>query len=268
MTDRYRIKPGTSVNLRHCDAGDTSAFEGPKQQAEAVVSGKSQELDVLQELLYAEHQHRLLIVLQGMDTSGKDSTIRRVFQYVDPLGVRVASFKAPSLEEQSYDYLWRVHVQVPSRGEIVIFNRSHYEDVCIARVRSLISRPVWQRRYAQINDFERMLCEEGTTILKFYLHISHDEQKKRLEARRDDPRKRWKLCSADVAERKLWPSYMEAYEEAISKTSTEWAPWYVVPANHKWYRNLVVASVIVEALSGLKMHYPEAPEDVSTITIE
>lgn len=268
MMDRYRVKAGSTVNLRHCDAGDTSAFQGPKLQAEAVVSGKSQELDVLQELLYAEHQHKLLIILQGMDTSGKDSTIRRVFQHVDPLGVRVASFKAPSLEEQSYDYLWRVHSQVPSKGEIVIFNRSHYEDVCIARVRSLVPGAVWQRRYAQINDFERMLCEEGMTILKFFLHISQDEQKKRLEERRDDPNKRWKFSSADVEERRLWPNYTEAYEEALSKTSTEWAPWYVVPANHKWYRNLVVASVIVETLSGLKMHYPKAAEDVGRITIE
>ena len=266
--DRYRVKPGSSIRLRHWDPGDTSAFQGAKQQAEAVVSGKSQELDVLQELLYAEHQHKLLIILQGMDTSGKDSTIRRVFQHVDPLGVRVASFKAPSLEEQSFDYLWRVHSQVPATGEIVIFNRSHYEDVCIARVRSLISRPVWQRRYAQINDFERMLWEEGATILKFFLHISEDEQGKRLEERRDDPRKCWKFSSADVEERKFWPSYMEAYEEALSKTSTEWAPWYVVPANHKWYRNLVVASVIVETLSGLKMHYPKAAEDVERLTIE
>jgi PPK2 family polyphosphate:nucleotide phosphotransferase len=266
--DHYRVKPGASVDLRHRDAGDTSAFEGPKQQAEAVVSGKSQELDALQELLYAEHEHKLLIVLQGMDTSGKDSTIRRVFQHVDPLGVRVACFKAPSLEEQSYDYLWRVHSQVPSKGEIVIFNRSHYEDVCIARVRSLITRPVWQRRYAQINDFERMLSEEGATILKFFLHISQEEQKKRLEERRDDPSKRWKLCSADVEERKLWPSYMEAYEEALSRTSTEWAPWHIVPADHKWYRNLVVASVIVEALDGLKMRFPKAAEDVASITIE
>ena len=266
--DRYRVKPGSSINLRHCDPGDTSAFQGPKQQAEAVVSGKSQELDVLQELLYAEHKHKLLIILQGMDTSGKDSTIRRVFQHVDPLGVRVASFKAPSLEEQSFDYLWRVHSQVPSKGEIVIFNRSHYEDVCITRVRSLIPHAVWQRRYAQINDFERMLCEEGATILKFFLHINQDEQKKRLEERRDDPSKRWKFSSADVEERKLWPSYMEAYEEALSRTSTEWAPWYVVPANHKWYRNLVVASVIVEALGSLKMHYPKAADDVTQITIE
>ena len=266
--DRYRIKPGSRVDLREHDPDDTGGFHGPKQQADAVVDGKSQELDVLQELLYAEHEHKLLIVLQGMDTSGKDGTIRRVFQHVDPLGVRVACFKSPSLEEQSFDYLWRVHSQVPAKGEIVIFNRSHYEDVCIARVRKLIPHHVWERRYAQITDFERMLHEEGTTILKFFLNIGRDEQKKRLEARRDDPDKRWKFTRADVEERKLWSSYIEAYQEALSRTSTDWAPWYVVPANHKWYRNLVVASVIVEALGGLGMKYPKSPEDVAQITIE
>jgi PPK2 family polyphosphate:nucleotide phosphotransferase len=266
--DRYRIKPGSKVDLSHRDAGDTDAFHGPKQQADAVVDGKSQELDALQELLYAEHRHKVLVVLQGMDTSGKDGTIRRVFQHVDPLGVRVACFKAPSLEEQSFDYLWRVHSQVPARGEIVIFNRSHYEDVCIARVRELVPRHVWQRRYAQINDFERMLSEEGTTILKFFLHIDRDEQKARLQQRRDDPDKRWKFCRADVEERKLWPAYMEAYAESLARTSTEWAPWYVVPANHKWYRNLVVASVIVETLGALGMKYPAAAEDVSRLEIE
>jgi PPK2 family polyphosphate:nucleotide phosphotransferase len=266
--DSYRIKAGSRVDLHHLDPEDTGTFHGPKLQADAVVDGKSQELEVLQELLYAEHKHKLLIVLQGMDTSGKDGTIRRVFQHVNPLGVRVACFKAPSLEEQSFDYLWRIHSQVPSRGEIVIFNRSHYEDVCIARVRELVPRRVWEQRYAQITDFERMLHEEGTTILKFFLHISRDEQKKRLEARRDDPDKRWKFTRADVEERKLWPSYIEAYQEALSRTSTDWAPWYVVPANHKWYRNLVVASVIVETLGGLGMRYPESSEDVAQITID
>jgi len=266
--DRYRVQPGSHVKLEERDAADTGAFKGPKQQADAIVSGKSQELDVLQELFYAEHKHKLLVILQGMDTSGKDSTIRHVFQYVDPLGVRVASFKAPSLEEQSFDYLWRIHRHVPARGEIVIFNRSHYEDVCITRVHGLITRPVWQRRYGQINDFERALAEEGTTVLKFFFHIDRDEQKKRLEARRDDPDKRWKLSREDVEERKRWPKYMEAYEEAIAKTSTEWAPWYVVPSNHKWYRNLVVASVIVETLSGFGMKYPKSGEELASLKIE
>ncbi|HLF78732.1 MAG TPA: polyphosphate kinase 2 family protein [Dehalococcoidia bacterium] len=265
--DRHRVKPGDTVELADWDASDTSAFSGVRQQADAIVMGKSQELDVLQELLYAGHKHRLLIVLQGMDTSGKDATIRHVFHYVDPLGVRVSSFKVPSQEEGSFDFLWRIHKQVPAKGEIVIFNRSHYEDVCITRVRDLVPRHTWQRRYAQINDFERMLAEEGTTILKFYLHIDRHEQKQRLEARRDDPDKRWKFSRADVEERLLWPKYMEAYEEAISKTSTEWAPWYIVPANHKWYRNLVVASVIVDSLSEMRMEYPKPAEGLAGIEI-
>jgi PPK2 family polyphosphate:nucleotide phosphotransferase len=265
--DRYRVKPDSSVKLENWDAADTSAFKGAKQQADALVTGKSQELDVLQGLLYAEHKHKLLIILQGMDSSGKDSTIRHVFQHVDPLGVRVASFRTPSLEEASLDYLWRVHRQAPAKGEIAIFNRSHYEDVCITRVHDLISRKVWQRRYTHINDFERMLSDEGTTILKFFLHIDRDEQKKRLLARRDDPDKRWKFTRADVEERKLWPRYMEAYEEAIAKTSTEWAPWYVVPSNHKWCRNLVVASVIVGTLSRLNMKYPGSGKDVEALEI-
>jgi PPK2 family polyphosphate:nucleotide phosphotransferase len=194
--DRHRVKPGSAIRLSDYDANDTSAFTGPKAQADAVVVGKSQELNVLQELLYAEHKHKVLIVLQGMDTSGKDGTIRHVFQHVDPLGVRVGAFKAPSAEEASFDYLWRIHRHVPGKGEVVIFNRSHYEDVGIARVRELVPRQVWQRRYAQINDFERMLTEEGTTILKFYLHIDRNEQRKRLEARRDDPEKQWKNGSS------------------------------------------------------------------------
>jgi PPK2 family polyphosphate:nucleotide phosphotransferase len=266
--DRHRVKPGSAIKLADWDANDTSAFTGPKLQADAVVIGKSQELNVLQELLYAEHKHKVLIILQGMDTSGKDSTIRHVFQHVDPLGVRVASFKAPSSEEASFDYLWRIHKHVPAKGEIVIFNRSHYEDVGIARVHELVPRQVWQRRYAQINDFERMLTEEGTTILKFYLHIDRNEQRKRLEARRDDPEKQWKFSRADIEERKLWPKYMEAYEDAVSETCTEWAPWYIVPANHKWYRNLVIASLIVDALSKLKMKYPKAGDSVEGVEIE
>lgn len=266
--ERHRVRPGTTIKLADYDASDTSAFPGPKAQADAVVAGKSQELNVLQELLYAEHKHKVLIVLQGMDTSGKDGAIRHVFQHVDPLGVRVGAFKAPSAEEASFDYLWRIHRHVPGKGEIVIFNRSHYEDVGIARVRELVPRQVWQRRYGQINDFERMLTEEGTTILKFYLHIDRNEQRKRLEARRDDPEKQWKFSRADIEERKFWPKYMEAYEEAISRTCTEWAPWHIVPANHKWYRNLVVASLIVDALSNLKMKYPKAGDSVEGVEIE
>jgi PPK2 family polyphosphate:nucleotide phosphotransferase len=226
------------------------------------------ELESLQELLYAEHRKKLLIVLQGMDTSGKDGTIRHVFEGVNPQGVRVANFKVPTALELDHDYLWRVHQQVPAKGEIVIFNRSHYEDVLVVRVHKLVSKEVWSMRFAQINDFERLLSEEGTTILKFFLHISIEEQKERLQARLDDPTKVWKFRMGDLAERKLWDQYERAYEDAISLTSTDWAPWYIVPADRKWYRNLVVASVIVKTLKALDMSYPEPEENLEGVVID
>jgi PPK2 family polyphosphate:nucleotide phosphotransferase len=219
-------------------------------------------------LLYAEQKHKVLIVLQGMDTSGKDGTIRRVFEGVNPQGVRVASFKQPTPEELDRDFLWRVHKQVPGKGEMVIFNRSHYEDVLVVRVHELVPKEVWSKRYEHINSFERMLADEGTTILKFFLHIDQEEQKQRLQARLDDPHKHWKFNPADLEERKLWPKYMKAYEEAISKTSTDGAPWYIVPANRKWYRNIVVGTIIVEALTRLNMRYPEPEFDAAKIQIE
>ncbi len=221
----------------------------------------------LQDILYAQHEHKILIVLQGMDTSGKDGAIRHVFGGINPQGVRVANFKGPTPEELDHDYLWRVHKQVPAKGELVIFNRSHYEDVLIVRVHELVPEKVWKRRYDEINNFEQLLSESGTTILKFYLHISKDEQKKRLEERRDTPRKQWKFRIEDIRERELWDDYMQAYQDAIARTSTRCAPWHVVPANHEWYRDLVIASVLVESLEGLDMHYPEPKEDLSKITI-
>jgi PPK2 family polyphosphate:nucleotide phosphotransferase len=236
--------------------------EGRKQLLEL-----NHRLEELQELLHAEHKHKVLIVLQAMDTGGKDGTIRHVFEGVNPQGVRVASFKKPTPEELGHDFLWRVHKQVPGRGEIVIYNRSHYEDVLVVRVHDLAPKGVWSKRYDHINDFERMLVDEGTTILKFFLHIDLDEQKERLQARLDEPNKRWKFNPADLEERKLWPKYVKAYEDAISKTSTDWAPWYVVPANRKWYRNLVVGTVIIEALEDLNMRYPEPEFDPAEIKI-
>jgi PPK2 family polyphosphate:nucleotide phosphotransferase len=203
-----------------------------------------------------------------MDTGGKDGTIRHVFEGVNPSGVRVASFKVPTNEELDHDYLWRVHKQTPGKGEIVIFNRSHYEDVLVVRVHKLVPKSVWSKRYAQINDFERMLVEEGTTILKFFLHIDKEEQKSRLQARLDTPNKQWKFSVGDLAERKLWPEYLEAYQDAISSTSSEWAPWYIVPANRKWYRNLVIANIIIQTLTNLKMYYPEPTENLDKISIE
>jgi PPK2 family polyphosphate:nucleotide phosphotransferase len=221
------------------------------------------ELQTLQELLYAENKHKVLVVLQAMDTGGKDGTIRRVFDGVNPQGVKVASFKVPTPEELAHDFLWRVHKLVPGRGEMVIFNRSHYEDVLVVRVHGLVPEPVWKRRYDQINDFERMLAETGTAILKFFLYIDLDEQKERLQARLDDPTKHWKFNVGDLAERKLWNEYIKAYEDVLERTSTEYAPWYVVPANRKWYRDLVISTVLVETLKGLKMEYPKPKDDLS-----
>jgi PPK2 family polyphosphate:nucleotide phosphotransferase len=266
--DRYRVKPGSRVSLKHWDPGDTSAFEGGKDEAQDRLLKLTRELEELQELLFAEDRHRLLVVLQGMDTAGKDGTIRHVFDGVNPLGVKVASFKVPTQEELEHDFLWRVHKHTPARGEIMIFNRSHYEDVLVVRVHRLVPPNVWRQRYAQIGEFERMLVEEGTTILKFFLHISRDEQKKRLQARLDEPNERWKFSVGDLKERKLWTAYMDAYEDAVGKTSTESAPWYIVPSDSKWYRNLVIGTVIVKTLKGLKMRYPEPKEDLGRVVID
>ena len=265
---RYLVKAGTKVNLEKLDPDETKEFDGDKDEGRVRLLELNQELETLQELLYAENKHKLLVVLQAMDTGGKDGTIRHVFEGVNPLGVRVASFKTPTPEELAHDYLWRVHKQVPGKGEIVIFNRSHYEDVLVVRVHNLAPEPVWKKRYAQINDFERALAEEGTTILKFFLHISLDEQKERLQERLEDQTKQWKFNVGDLKERELWPQYMQAYEDALNQTSTEWAPWYVVPANRKWYRDLVVASVIIEKLKGLDMKYPAPKDDLSGIVIQ
>jgi PPK2 family polyphosphate:nucleotide phosphotransferase len=265
---RYRVEPGSPVDLTKIDPGSTEAFKGGKKDAEKVFPKLNARLEDFQELLWAEHRHKVLIVLQGMDTSGKDGTIRHVFEGVNPTGVRVASFKAPSPEELEHDFLWRVHSKVPGAGEMVIFNRSHYEDVLVVRVRNLAPEAVWGKRYGQINDFERLLAETGTTILKFFLHISLDEQKERLQARIDDPAKRWKFRKGDLLDRERWDDYTLAYEDALSKTSTEHAPWYVVPADKKWYRNLVVATVLNETLEGLGMKQPEPVEDLTGVVIE
>jgi PPK2 family polyphosphate:nucleotide phosphotransferase len=265
--DRYRVKPGSQVDLSQWDPDDKSAFEGGKREAREALLALNERLEALQELLFAEGKQRVLIVLQAMDTGGKDGTIRHVFEGVNPQGVKVAGFGVPTEEELAHDYLWRVHKRTPGKGEIVIYNRSHYEDVLVVRVHNLVPPEVWGKRYDQINGFERTLADEGTTILKFYLHISKGEQKERLQARLDTPHKRWKFQLGDLEERKLWLEYMAAYEAMLSKTSTEWAPWTIVPANRKWYRNLVVARVIVETLEGLDMRYPQPEEDLSHVVI-
>ena len=265
---KYRVKPGSRVDLSRLDAGDTSAFPAGKNGTGEVFAKLNDRLEALQEMLWAENRHKVLVVLQGMDTSGKDGTIRHVFDGVNPLGVRVASFKAPTPEELAHDFLWRVHPQVPGRGEMVIFNRSHYEDVLVVRVKELAPAKVWKARYDQINDFERLLAESGTTILKFFLHIDKDEQKERFQARLDDPTKRWKFRKGDLEDRKLWDKYMAAYQDVLSRTSKDGAPWYIVPANKKWYRNLVVATVLVETLEKLDMKYPAPEEDLDSIVID
>lgn len=267
LMTRYRVKPGSKASLSGWDPSEKK-FAKNKKEGIARLAELSTELDRLQDVLYAERKHKILVVLQGMDTSGKDGTIRHVFNSVDPLGVRVASFKVPTEEESDHDFLWRIHRQVPGRGEITIFNRSHYEDVLVVRVHKLVADDIWKARYDQINSFERMLTDSGSTIVKFYLHIDRDEQKARLEARLADPTKRWKFRKGDLDDRALWSEYEKAYNEAISRTSTKWAPWYVIPANSKWYRNLVIAEILTATLSGLDMNFPEPEEDLDAIVIE
>jgi PPK2 family polyphosphate:nucleotide phosphotransferase len=265
---KYLVKPETRITLSKYDPNDTDDFKGGKEDGLAKLEKLNGKLEALQELLFAEHQHKVLVIFQAMDTGGKDGAIRRVFDRVNPSGVRVASFKAPTPEELDHDYLWRIHKVVPGKGELVVFNRSHYEDVLVVRVHNYVPPEVWKKRFDQINEFERMLAENGTTILKFYLHIDKDEQKERLQARLDDPTKRWKFRLGDLEERKLWGDYMEAFENVLSKTSTDYAPWYIVPANRKWYRDLVISSVLVDTLEGLKMKYPESEENLDEVVIE
>lgn len=266
--DRYRVVPGSEARLASRDPADRSAFDGDKSEAGRRTKQLNERLEELQELLYADGAHKLLIVLQAMDTGGKDGTIRHVFDGTNPQGVKVASFKKPTPEELAHDYLWRVHEHTPGSGQITIFNRSHYEDVLVVRVHELVPEERWRKRYDHINAFEALLADEGTTILKFFLHISKEEQKERLQARLDEPHKQWKFARGDLAERRRWDAYAAAYEEALTRTSTERAPWYVVPADRKWYRNLVVSSVIVETLERLDMSYPPPEEDLEGIVIE
>jgi PPK2 family polyphosphate:nucleotide phosphotransferase len=266
--NRYRVTSGAKINLSDWDPNDTSYFKGGKDAAKERLKELNKELEKLQELLHAEHRHKLLVVLQGMDTSGKDGVIRHVFEGVNPKGVEVVSFGAPTTAELDHDYLWRVHARTPAKGEIVIFNRSHYEDVLVVRVKGLVTEQIWSRRFEHINQFEHMLADEGTIILKFFLHIDRKEQKERLQARLDEPHKRWKFRKGDLEDRKLWPQYTRAYDDVISRTGTAWAPWYIIPSNRKWYRNLLIGSVIVDRLRGLDMRYPQPEEDLDDIVIE
>jgi len=266
-TDRYRVKEGERVDLGRWPPGDTSGFHGSEAQALEESRKLTLELERLQEMLYAEHKHKLLIVLQAMDTGGKDGTIKKVFEGVNPQGVRVVHFRAPTPEEADHDFLWRAHRQTPQSGEVVVFNRSHYEDVLVGRVHGLVTKKECLRRYRDIRHFERLLHEDRTVILKFFLHIDKAEQRRRLEDRLSDPSKQWKFSLADVQERRFWGEYMKAYEDALQNTSTRSSPWYVVPSNKKWFRDLLVSSTIVERLEKLGMEYPRLPVDPNSIPI-
>lgn len=257
--DKHFVKPGSKIKLNEYPTRSDDSIL--KDDGKAQLAVLATQLADLQELLYAEHKQKVLIVLQGMDTSGKDGTIRHVFGDVNPQGTQVYGFKVPTEQELDHDYLWRVHKNTPGKGEIAIFNRSHYEDVLVVRVHDLVPKTVWEKRYDQINAFEKLLAQEGTTILKFCLHISKAEQAERFLSRLDEPSKQWKFNPGDLEEREYWDAYMAAYEDMVNRTSTEWAPWIVVPSDQKWYRNLIVAETIVKTLEGLDMHFPkEVPE--------
>ena len=251
----YRVGAGAAVALADQDPADTGSYDDP-DEARAELDHLVDQIADLQARLYAEDARSLLVVLQGIDAAGKDSSVKHVFSGTNPQGVRVYSFKEPSNEEAAHDFLWRTHRATPRRGHITIFNRSHYEDVLVPRVHRTVPRKVLRKRYDRINDFERLLTENGTLIVKFFLHISKGEQRRRLLERLDDPEKCWKFAEGDLAERALWDRYVVAYEKLLTRCSTSHAPWYVIPADHKWYRNLAVASVLVGALEGLDSRYP------------
>ena len=256
------------MSLSEIDPRDGVAFEGDKDDGRKALKAVNRRFEELQELMFAEGRRRLLVVLQATDTGGKDGTIRQVFDGVNPQGVKVASFKRPTSAELAHDYLWRVHPGVPGNGEIVIFNRSHYENVLVVRVHDLVPEERWSRRYRHINEFERMLADEGTTILKFFLHISKDEQKERLQARLDNPAKHWKFSLGDLAEREHWDDYQAAFEAMLTETSTDWAPWYVVPADRKWYRDLMIGSILANTLESFDMQFPPNEDDLTGVVVE
>jgi PPK2 family polyphosphate:nucleotide phosphotransferase len=266
LRDALRVKPGSRIHVERMDAGAT--FGHDKESAAAATLHQMERLRSLQDTVWAEGKHAVLVVLQGIDAAGKDGTIAKVMEAFNPQGCPVTSFKVPTPEELGHDFLWRVHRHTPRKGEVGIFNRSHYEDVLVVRVHGYVPRKVWSARYAQINDFEEMLTRNGTTIVKFFLTIDRDEQRKRFQARVDDPKKRWKFSMGDLAERKLWDDYQAAFDEALSKTSTPWAPWYVIPANRNWFRNLAIADIVADTLEELDPRYPKPTDDLSGVVVE
>lgn len=267
--ERYLVKPGAKVDLGKIDTGEKTLFQGGgKEEFDPQFDELQHQLQDLQKRLYAQNKHRILVVMQAMDTGGKDGCIKHVFSRIDPQGIHVCAFKKPSEEELAHDFLWRVHSKVPAKGQIVIFNRSHYEDIIAVRVKKIYPDAVWKNRQRHVIEFERMLAEEGTTIVKIFLHISKDEQKRRLQARLDNPVKHWKINPDDLVDRARWSEFMTAYEEVMTKTSTETAPWYIIPSDRKWYRNLCVARIMLDTLKKLNMEFPAINWDPKSIQIK
>ena len=261
---KFVVEPGAKVRLAKIDPSFTGDHESHKKAAPEILK-HVERMDRLQYLLYADANQSLLIVLQALDAAGKDGVIRHLFSGMNPQGTSVAAFKQPTPIEHAHDFLWRAHAPAPGKGEVVIFNRSHYEDVLVVRVHKLAPRSVWSKYYGLINDFEKLLEHNGTRILKFYLHISPDEQLERFKQRLDDPARNWKISESDYAERELWPQYVEAYEEALALTSTKRAPWYVIPANHKWFRNLAVSQIVADTMDEMGLKLPPTRVDLAEI---
>jgi PPK2 family polyphosphate:nucleotide phosphotransferase len=261
---KFRVEPGSRINLDTIDAS-FKPEDLDRKEADERFRKLTDELRDLQYLMYAENRRSLLIVLQGRDAAGKDGTIRHVFGPMNPQGTRVTSFKVPSKEELAHDFLWRCHRATPKRGTVGIFNRSHYEDVLVVRVHDLVAKNVWSKRFDHINAFERLLADNGTVILKFYLHIDRDEQLERFKKRMENPRKNWKISDADYAERPYWDAYTEAFQDALSKCSTDVAPWFIIPANRKWARNLAIVDIVADTMKGLDMRFPEPEVDMDEI---
>ncbi|MGV3759443.1 MAG: PPK2 family polyphosphate kinase [Actinomycetota bacterium] len=264
----HLVEPGSAVDVTALDAADTRAAPGDKEATKQAGWGLAVRLAELQDVLWASRDGSVLVILQGIDTSGKGGTVEHVFGAVNPAGLRVVSFKAPTRPELERDYLWRIHAQVPADGEIAVFDRSHYEDVLAVRVEGLAPEEVWRRRFEHINAFEKLLVDEGTTVVKLFLHISKEEQAERLQARLDEPDKHWKFRVEDLDARSRWDDYQAAFSEAISRTSTEHAPWYVIPADKKWYRNWAVATIMIDVLEGLDLRFPAPQPGLDAVVID
>ena len=261
---RFAVIPGSKVQLAKIDPGFTGE-NGNRERAATETREQVARMERLQYRLYADASQSLLVVLQGLDAAGKDGTIRHLFSGMNPQGVSVFAFKEPTEPELEHDFLWRVHRHAPGNGEVVIYNRSHYEDVLVARVHKIVARQVWSKRYELINAFEQMLAENRTRILKFYLHISPGEQLARFKQRLDDPARHWKISESDYSERALWPQYIEAYQDALAATSTSWAPWFVIPADHKWFRNLAISQIVADAMDDMGLKLPPPHVDLAEI---